>query len=109
MSKYDALWAAIRQDGRSKFTLSFAEIERAAGIPIDHSFLNYKKELLAYGYQVDKISLKKQTVEFSKTTGEYNAETVRAMREARDIASGKRPAKKFDSVKAFVDDLEKEP
>lgn len=37
-----------------------------AGLPIDHSFLNAKKELLAYGYQVKKISLKEQTVLFEK-------------------------------------------
>lgn len=36
------------------------------GFPIDHSFLNYKKELLAYGYTVGKISLKDQTVKFEK-------------------------------------------
>ena len=32
------------------------------GFPIDHSFLNCKKELEAYGYQVGKISMKNQTV-----------------------------------------------
>lgn len=37
-----------------------------AGIAIDHSFLNYKKELLQYGCQVGKISLKEQTVIFNK-------------------------------------------
>ena len=30
--------------------------------PIDHSFLKYKKELLAYGYQVVKIFMKEETV-----------------------------------------------
>jgi len=66
MSKFNALWEKIGQDGRSLFTLSFAEIESMAGLPIDHSFLNAKKELLAYGYQVKKISLKEQTVTFEK-------------------------------------------
>lgn len=37
-----------------------------AGIPIDHSFLNYKKELQNYGFKVGKISLKEQTVTFGK-------------------------------------------
>ena len=32
-----------------------------AGIPIDHSFLKYKKELVEYGYQNGKISMKGQT------------------------------------------------
>ena len=52
---------------RSKsFKLTFAEIEQIVGLPIDHSFLNYKKELLAYGYKVGKISMKKQTVTFER-------------------------------------------
>ena len=66
MGKYQTLWEAIGQDGRTRFTLSFAQIEALAGLPIDHSFLNTKKELLAYGYQVGKISLKDQTVAFEK-------------------------------------------
>lgn len=66
MSKYDALWQYVKNDGRNAFTLSFDEIQSAAGIAIDHSFLNYKKELAQYGYQVGKISLKKQTVAFEK-------------------------------------------
>ena len=66
MSKFHHLWEKIGQDGRVLFTLSFAEIETMAGLPIDHSFLNAKKELLAYGYQVKKISLKEQAVIFEK-------------------------------------------
>lgn len=66
MSKFNNLWEKIGQDGRVLFTLSFAEIETMAGLPIDHSFLNAKKELLSFGYQVKKISLKEQTVIFEK-------------------------------------------
>ena len=66
MRKFNALWEKIGQDIRSQFTLSFAEIEEMAGLPIDHSFLNAKKELLVYGYQVKKISLKEQTVTFER-------------------------------------------
>ena len=44
--------------------LSFGEVQQICGFPIDHSFLNCKKELKAYGYQVSKISMKKQTVRF---------------------------------------------
>ena len=66
MSKFSNLWEKIGQDGRNLFSLSFAEIETMAGLPIDHSFLNAKKELLAYGYQVKKISLKEQTVTFEQ-------------------------------------------
>ena len=67
MSKYDALWAWIRQNGTGRFTLTFAQIEQITGFPLDHSFLTYKKELTAYGYQVSKISMKGQTVAFQKT------------------------------------------
>ena len=66
MGKYDALWAWIRENGADSFRLTFAEIERIAGVPIDHSFLKYKKELAEYGYQAGKISMKEQTVEFRK-------------------------------------------
>ena len=58
MSKYDALWAWIRENGTDSFQLTFAEIEQIAGLPIDHSFLTYKKELMDYGYQVGKASMK---------------------------------------------------
>ena len=66
MSKYEPLWKWIKENGTDRFKLTFAEIEKIAGIPIDHSFLNYKKELLDYGFKVGKISLKEQTVSFEK-------------------------------------------
>jgi len=66
MSKYNALWEHIEKKGGQSFKLSFDEIKNIAGIAIDHSFLNYKKELLQYGYRVEKISLKDKTVLFKK-------------------------------------------
>ena len=66
MSKYNALWEYIQKNGSPSMKLSFAEIYDIAGIEIDHSFLNYKKELIQYGYLVGKISLKEQTVIFNK-------------------------------------------
>ena len=66
MSKYNALWEYVRKDGRQSFKLTFDEIQDIVGIPIDHSFLKYKKELAEYGYQVGKISMKEQTVVFRK-------------------------------------------
>lgn len=66
MSKYDRLWAHIGSHGSDTLTLSYAEIESIAGVPIDHSFLTYKKELTAYGWEVEKISMKQQTVRFKK-------------------------------------------
>ncbi len=70
MSKYDPLWKYVQERGEDSFLLTFEEIQNIAGLPIDHSFLNYKKELMEYGYQVGKISLKAQTVAFQKTTAE---------------------------------------
>lgn len=66
MSKYDALWKYVQHNGSQSFQLTFDEVAKIAGIPIDHSFLKYKKELTEYGYQVGKISLKEQTVIFDK-------------------------------------------
>lgn len=66
MSKYDSLWEHIQKSGEPQMKLTFDEIHEIAGVGIDHSFLNYKKELIPYGYQVGKISLKEKTVIFSK-------------------------------------------
>ena len=66
MNKYESLWKWIQENGMDSFKLTFDEIEKIAGIPIDHSFLNCKKELLNYGYKVGKISLKGKTVDFEK-------------------------------------------
>ena len=67
MSKYDALWAYVQEDGNPTLKLTFAQIQEIAGVPIDHSFLRYKRELTDYGYQVGKISMKEQTVIFKRT------------------------------------------
>ncbi|MDE6675577.1 MAG: hypothetical protein K2K19_12350 [Acetatifactor sp.] len=67
MSKYNVLWEYVKNSGVSSLLLTFAEIEEISGIPIDHSFLKYKKELTEYGYQVGKISMKAQTVSFQRT------------------------------------------
>lgn len=69
MSKYDPLWNWIKENGTDSFKLTYAEIEKIAGLPINHSFLTYKKELLQYGYKVGKISMKEQTVSFEKVMG----------------------------------------
>lgn len=67
MSKYNALWDYVRSQPAPLLMLTFDEIQQIAGIPIDHSFLQYKKELAAYGWQVVKISMKEKTVCFAKT------------------------------------------
>lgn len=66
MSKYNALWEYVQKNGSQSLRLTFEEIQNIAGIPIDHSFLKFKKELTEYGYQVGKISMKEQTVIFNK-------------------------------------------
>lgn len=67
MSKYQSLWEYVQKQDAPSFRMTFAEIQAVAGIPIDHAFLRYKKELSAYGWQVGKISMKEQTVTFEKT------------------------------------------
>ena len=66
MSKYNTLWEYVQKNGSPSFKLTFEEIQEIAGIPIDHSFFNYKKELKDYGYQVCKISMMEQTVIFNR-------------------------------------------
>ena len=65
MSKYELLWQYIQEASPSIF--SFDDVERFCGICIDHSFLNAKKELEAYGYKVGKISMKDRTVRIQET------------------------------------------
>lgn len=74
MSKYDALWKWIKENKTDDFKLTYAEIENIAGVPVDHSFLTFKKELLGYGFKVAKISMKVQTVEFEKVKGRNDGE-----------------------------------
>ena len=64
MSKYSPLWDYIKNRGESPVTLTFGEIAGIAGVPIDHSFLRYIKELLESAWQVKKISMKEETVPF---------------------------------------------
>ena len=66
MSKYDPLWKYIAENKNEDFKMTYEEIELAGGVPLDHSFLRYKKELEQYGFKVGKISLKEQTVLFEK-------------------------------------------
>lgn len=66
MSKYKLLWEFVKKNGSETFVMTFEEIQNVAGIPIDQSFLKYKKELIEYGYEVGKISLKEQIVDFRR-------------------------------------------
>ena len=66
MSKYNALWEYVKNSGKQPLKLTFDEIQNIADVPIDHSFLNFKKELTNYGYRVGKISMKEKSVSFEK-------------------------------------------
>jgi len=66
MSKYNTLWKYVKNSGKQSLKLTFDEIQNIAGVLIDHSFLNFKKELTNYGYQVGKISMKEKSVSFEK-------------------------------------------
>ena len=67
MSKYQPLWEHIQTIDAEKLSLSYEELQSILGFPIDHSFLNYKKELPDYGWNVKKISMKEQTVLFERS------------------------------------------
>ncbi len=71
MSKYDNLWIYVSKNEKDNFKLAFDEIEKIAGVPVDHSFLTYKKELSEYGWKVGKISMKEKTIEFTREDNDY--------------------------------------
>ena len=73
MSKYHTLWVYIQGSDRQRLTLTFDEIAQIAKVPLDHSFLKYKKELLDFGYEVEKISMKNQTVIFIKKEKDWQS------------------------------------
>ena len=62
MSKYEPLWKYIKNNKKEEYKLTYEEIRSVLGFDIDHSFLKYKKELLEYGYEVVKISIKEKYV-----------------------------------------------
>ncbi len=66
MSKYEPLWNYIKDNKKDSYKLTYEELESILGFPIDHSFLTYKKELIIYGYEVVKISMKEKIVLFNK-------------------------------------------
>ncbi len=66
MSKYDPLWKYLKGSKKPSLMLSFDDVKNILDFPIDHSFLNYKKEAKDYGYIVNKISLKEKEIMFVK-------------------------------------------
>ena len=49
MSKYNSLWEYVQSNVNQSFKMTLEKIRDIEGIPIDHSFLKYKKELIDYG------------------------------------------------------------
>ena len=69
--KFSALWAYVGSQSGEFVSLSFAEIEKIAGMSIDHSFLTYKKNLERFGWKVAKIAMKCGNVTFEKINKEH--------------------------------------
>lgn len=74
MSKYTTLWEYVQNRNEQSFKMTYAEIENITGAPINHSFLKYKKKLVEYRYEVSKISMKEQTVDFNRLNREVEGE-----------------------------------
>ena len=66
MSKYEPLWNYLKKNKKDNCQFSYEDIKNILGFQIDHSFLTYKKEAKEYGYEVEKISMKEQTINFKK-------------------------------------------
>ena len=73
-----------QNSGKQSLKLTFYEIQNIAGVPIDYSFLNFKKELTNYGYQVGKISMKEKSVSFEKKKMRYFYDDVKGTIEIMD-------------------------
>ena len=70
MSKYEPLWRYIKDNQKLEYKLTYEEIRNILGFDIDHSFLKYKKELLEYGFEITKISIKEKFVLIHKIESE---------------------------------------
>lgn len=66
MSKYELLWKYLKEHNQDCYRLSYDEIKNIVGFDLDHAFLTYKKEAKEYGYEVGKIEMKENIVNFYK-------------------------------------------
>lgn len=66
MSKYDPLWAYVKERDEYLLELTFEEAEKVLGFPVKGSLLTNKAELLQYGYEVVKLMKSEQVVIFRK-------------------------------------------
>ncbi|MDO4377054.1 MAG: hypothetical protein Q4C38_02815 [bacterium] len=60
------LWTYIKDNDKQEYIFIYDDIKNILGFNIDHAFLTYKKELIEYGYEVLKISLKDKMVMIKK-------------------------------------------
>lgn len=60
------LWRYIKDNDKQEYIFIYDDIKNILGFNIDHAFLTYKKELIEYGYEVLKISLKDKMVMIKK-------------------------------------------
>ena len=77
MSKYNKLFEYFKNNNQEDYTLSFKDIQNITDNKIDHLFLKYKYELINYGYEITKISLKEEIIKFHKRELNILLETKR--------------------------------
>ena len=51
-----------KENKKDEYKLSFEEVKKIVGFDFDHAFLTFKKELLDYGYEFKRLSLKERWV-----------------------------------------------
>lgn len=66
VDKYGKLWDYVAAQDRDVLELTFDRIGEVSGAPLDHSFLNAKKNLVPYGFEVERIFMKQKLVRFKK-------------------------------------------
>jgi len=70
MGRYEPLWKYLKENNKDNYKLTFTEIKNILGFPIDHSFLTYKKEAKEYDYEIERISIKEETIIINKKSKE---------------------------------------
>ncbi len=66
MSKYQTLWKCVKSIDSFPLELSFDEIEKITGIPVNQTLFTSKKEAEEYGFMIRKVSKKEKFVIFDK-------------------------------------------
>lgn len=66
MSKYDPLWAYVKERDEYLLELTFEEAEKVLGFPVKGSLVTNKAELLDYGFEVVKMLKGEKVIIFRK-------------------------------------------